>query len=212
MMTQATSLSRETEELLTLKERYIPAVYQQHHPIVAVSGEGAWISDSDGRRYLDFAGGIGVLNVGHRHPLVVKAVQEQVDRLMHSGPVMLHDGYIKLAARLAETVAPGGGHQVLFLNSRRRGCRERRQGGSSCHRPSGHHRIRGLVPRSHTADLDPQRQGRSLQVTAWRPRSRDLPRGLPEHVQTPRRRCGGGPRRLLPRLARAADPGRGGGR
>ena len=116
-MTHETVLSRETEDLLALKERYIPTVYQQHHPIIAVSGEGAWISDSDGRRYLDFAGGIGVLNIGQRHPQVVQAVQQQVDRLMHSGPVMLHDGYIRLAARLAEKVAPGGDQQVLFLNS-----------------------------------------------------------------------------------------------
>jgi 4-aminobutyrate aminotransferase/(S)-3-amino-2-methylpropionate transaminase len=106
-----------TGELLALKERYVPAPYLQHHPVVAVSGEGAWIADSDGRRYLDFAGGIGVLNVGQRHPRVVNAVKEQADRLLHSGPVMLHDAYIRLAARLAETVAPGGNQQVLFLNS-----------------------------------------------------------------------------------------------
>lgn len=116
-MTHETVLSRETEDLLALKERYIPTVYKQHHPIIAVSGEGAWISDSDGRRYLDFAGGIGVLNIGHRHPQVVQAVQQQIDRLMHCGPVMLHEGYIRLAARLAEKVAPGGDQQVLFLNS-----------------------------------------------------------------------------------------------
>lgn len=116
-MTNGPILSEETADLLALKERYIPTAYQQHHPMIATSGEGAWISDSEGRRYLDFAGGIGVLNIGQRHPKVVKAVQEQVDRLMHCGPVMLHNGYITLAARLAETVAPGGDQQVLFLNS-----------------------------------------------------------------------------------------------
>ena len=115
--TRENLLSRDTKDLLALKERYVPTAYQQHHPVIAVSGEGAWISDSEGRRYLDFAGGIGVLNIGQRHPLVVKAVLQQVDRLIHSGPVMLHDGYINLAARLAERVAPGGDQQVLFLNS-----------------------------------------------------------------------------------------------
>lgn len=116
-MTDGILLSQETADLLALKERYIPAVYQQHHPLIARTGEGAWVTDSEGNRYLDFAGGIGVLNIGHRHPFVVKAIHEQVDRLMHSGPVMLHDGYIKLAARLAEKVEPGGDQQVLFLNS-----------------------------------------------------------------------------------------------
>ena len=116
-MTHGTGLSQETEDLLALKERHIPTVYQQHHPTIAVSGEGAWVCDSEGRRYLDFAGGIGVLNVGQRHPLVVQAVQQQAARLLHTGPVMLHDGYIRLAARLAEKVSPGGDQQVLFLNS-----------------------------------------------------------------------------------------------
>ena len=106
-----------TVALNRLRDKYVPRVYTQHHPGVAVRGDGAWIEDSEGRRYLDFAGGIGVLNVGQRHPKVVKALHEQVDRLLHSGPVMLHDGYITLAARLAERVAPGGDHQVLFLNS-----------------------------------------------------------------------------------------------
>jgi 4-aminobutyrate aminotransferase/(S)-3-amino-2-methylpropionate transaminase len=106
-----------TVALNRLREQYVPRVYTQHHPIIAVRGEGAWIEDSEGRRYLDFAGGIGVLNVGQRHPKVVEALHEQVDQLLHSGPVMLHDGYITLAARIAEKVAPGGDRQVLFLNS-----------------------------------------------------------------------------------------------
>lgn len=116
-MTDGILVPQQTADLLTLKERYIPAVYQQHHPVIATKGEGAWVTDSEGKRYLDFAGGIGVLNIGHRHPFVVKAVHEQADRLMHSGPVMIHDGYIKLAARLSEKVEPGGDQQVLFLNS-----------------------------------------------------------------------------------------------
>lgn len=111
------STQPETEELLALKERYIPAVYQQHHPVIAVRGEGSWVTDSEGQRYLDFAGGIGVLNVGQCHPLVVEAIMAQVDCLLHCGPVMLHDGYITLAARLAEKVRPGGDQQVLLLNS-----------------------------------------------------------------------------------------------
>lgn len=116
-MSESVVQSRETSDLLALKARYVPTAYQQHHPTIAASGEGAWVTDSEGRRYLDFAGGIGVLNAGQRHPLVVNAVHQQVDRLLHCGPVMIHDGYIRLAARLAETVSPGGDQQVLFLNS-----------------------------------------------------------------------------------------------
>jgi 4-aminobutyrate aminotransferase/(S)-3-amino-2-methylpropionate transaminase len=105
-----------TANLAALRDRYVAQCYTNLHPMVEVRGEGAWIEDSAGCRYLDFAGGVGVLNVGQRHPRVVEAVHAQVDRLLHSGPVMLHDGYIALAARLAEAV-PGDDNQVLFLNS-----------------------------------------------------------------------------------------------
>ena len=106
-----------TAELAALRARYVPAVYTEHHPVFAAKGAGTWVQDTEGRRYLDFAGGIAVLNIGQRHPKVVQALHEQVDRLLHSGPVMIPEGYVRLAARIAERVAPGGSHQTLFLNS-----------------------------------------------------------------------------------------------
>jgi 4-aminobutyrate aminotransferase-like enzyme len=74
--------------LKALRDKYVPRAYTQHHPIVAVRGEGAWIQDSEGGRYLDFAGGIGAPKVGQRHAMVVEALHGQVDRLLHTGPVM----------------------------------------------------------------------------------------------------------------------------
>lgn len=109
--------SDRTRRLTESRARHVPAAYPQHHPIIAAIGEGAWIEDTDGRRYLDFAGGIGVLNAGQRHHEVVQALHRQTDRLLHSGPVMIHEGYIELAERIAERVAPDGEHQVLFLSS-----------------------------------------------------------------------------------------------
>lgn len=107
----------QAESMLSLRQRYVPSAYLQLHPIVAASAEGAWLIDVEGRQYLDFAGGIGVMNIGQRHPRVVEAVKAQADRLMHSGPVMIHENYAMLAARLAETVAPGREWQALLLNS-----------------------------------------------------------------------------------------------
>jgi 4-aminobutyrate aminotransferase/(S)-3-amino-2-methylpropionate transaminase len=80
-----------------------------HHavPIVAASARGVVLEDVDGNRYIDFAGGIGVVNVGHSAPPVVRAVQEQADRLIHSCfAVAAYESYISLAERLARAT-PG---------------------------------------------------------------------------------------------------------
>lgn len=105
-MSVSSALGESPAQLAALRERYVPRVYTQHHPNVAVQGEGAFVTDAAGQRYLDFAGGIGVLNVGQRHPKVVAALHEQIDRLLHSGPVLVSDRYIQLAARLSEKVSP----------------------------------------------------------------------------------------------------------
>ena len=75
------------------------------HPIAVARAEGARVWDADGREYLDFAGGIGVLNVGHRHPRVVAGVAGQLTRLTHMAcQVAMYDGYVTLAERLAALV------------------------------------------------------------------------------------------------------------
>jgi len=104
-------------DLHEVRTKYVPAAYSPHHAIVAREGLGATLTDSDGRTYLDFAGGVGVLNAGHRNPRVAAALHAQVDRLLHVGPVMIHEGYVTLAARLAELAAPKGDHQTLLVNS-----------------------------------------------------------------------------------------------
>jgi 4-aminobutyrate aminotransferase/(S)-3-amino-2-methylpropionate transaminase len=77
------------------------------HDIVVERAEGAYLWDADGRAYLDFVGGIGVLNLGHRHPRVVAAVREQLDRFTHlCFQVTPYDGYLHLAERL-NALAPG---------------------------------------------------------------------------------------------------------
>jgi 4-aminobutyrate aminotransferase/(S)-3-amino-2-methylpropionate transaminase len=81
--------------------------------------QGAIIEDLDGNRFLDWIGGVGVLNVGHAHPEVVKAVQEQASRYMHGMfNVVTHEGYVKLAAALNRRVPVKGNHkQTMFVNS-----------------------------------------------------------------------------------------------
>jgi 4-aminobutyrate aminotransferase / (S)-3-amino-2-methylpropionate transaminase / 5-aminovalerate transaminase len=87
-------------------------------PGFAHAAEGATMVDADGRRYLDFASGISVTNLGHGQPDVVAAIHAQVDRLIHSGaPVMLPDVYVRLCARLCELAPVPKPARALLVNS-----------------------------------------------------------------------------------------------
>lgn len=67
-------------------------------PVFAASARGATLTDLDGHAYIDFAGGIGTLNVGHAHPEVVAAVQAQVARYLHTCfNIVMYPEYIELA-------------------------------------------------------------------------------------------------------------------
>jgi 4-aminobutyrate aminotransferase/(S)-3-amino-2-methylpropionate transaminase len=85
-------------------------------PFFAGSAENAHIRDVEGRSYIDFASGIGVLATGHRHPRVVRAVQEQLNRFSHTAfQVMAYEAYVELAEKLNQ-IAPfsGAAKSVLF--------------------------------------------------------------------------------------------------
>jgi predicted acetylornithine/succinylornithine family transaminase len=84
------------------------------YPIEFVSGSGCVLVDADGHEYLDFLSGIAVTNVGHCHPRVVAAVQEQVGRLMHVSNLFYTEPNVRLAARLADRSLGG---VVFFCNS-----------------------------------------------------------------------------------------------
>lgn len=87
------------------------------HPFFVAKAEGAKVWDTEGREYLDFIGGIGVQNTGHRHPKVVAAAKEQLDRLMHTCfQVASYEPYVALAAKLNALVA-GGPNKTLLLTT-----------------------------------------------------------------------------------------------
>jgi 4-aminobutyrate aminotransferase/(S)-3-amino-2-methylpropionate transaminase len=90
------------------RERYVPRGLANTHSIFIARAEGTRVWDVDGKEYLDFTSGIGVLNTGHRHPHVVRAVHAQVDRLMHTCfQVAMYEPYVELAARLCQLVGDG---------------------------------------------------------------------------------------------------------
>ncbi len=105
-------------DLAALRNKYVPRGVATAHPIFASRAAGAYLWDVAGRRYLDFVGGIGVLNVGHNHPAVVAAVQQQLESFSHvCFQVVGYEQYVHLAARLSELVAPGQGYKSAFFTT-----------------------------------------------------------------------------------------------
>jgi 4-aminobutyrate aminotransferase len=89
----------------------------QATPVLAERGEGVYLYDEDGRRYLDFTAGIGVTSTGHCHPRVVAAAQAQVGTLIHGQyTTVMHRPLLKLTERLGD-VLPAGLDSVFYLNS-----------------------------------------------------------------------------------------------
>jgi len=104
--------------LVARREAAIPRGPALVTPIFAAKAEGAWIEDVDGNRYLDFAGGIGCLNVGHRHPLVTKAVHDQADRFLHlCFGVTPYESFVALAEKLNALAPISGPKKTMFINS-----------------------------------------------------------------------------------------------
>ena len=108
----------EQAELAELRKRYIPRGITTAHPIVADRAKGAEMWDVAGKRYIDFAGGIGVLNVGHGHPHVMEAVHAQIDRVTHTSfQVVMYESYLRLAERIC-ALAPGEGpKKAIFFST-----------------------------------------------------------------------------------------------
>ena len=88
------------------------------HPLVVEQASGSEVWDTDGNRYLDFVGGIGVLNVGHNHPAITDAVARQLAKVSHMCfQVAAYPGYISLAERLNQLVGKGAPYQSVFFTS-----------------------------------------------------------------------------------------------
>lgn len=104
-----------TADLIQLREQHVPRGVATSHPIFIARGEGARVWDVDGNEYIDFVGGIGVLNVGHNHPRVVQAIQAQLEQLTHTCfQVAMYEPYVRLAERL-NAVMPGAGAKKTIL-------------------------------------------------------------------------------------------------
>ncbi len=108
------------KDLIALREKHVPQGVVTAHPVFIERAAGSHVWDVEGRRYIDFVGGIGVMNVGHNHPKVVEAVKAQVDKLCHAAfQVGGYRPYVDLAARLNELVSGDSGidYKTIFLTT-----------------------------------------------------------------------------------------------
>ena len=104
--------------LLARRAKAVPKGVPAVTPIAVVHAEGAVLTDADGNRLIDFGGGIGVVNTGHRHPGVVEAVRTQLDRFAHvCFPVSTYEPYVELAERLNRLTPGTHEKRTFFVNS-----------------------------------------------------------------------------------------------
>ena len=107
-----------SREILARHERAVARPLAVAFPVVAHEARGALVTDVDGNTFVDFTGGVGVMNVGHSHPRVVDAIQEQAARFTHTDyTVVPYEPYVDLAERLGALVPIEGPVKAGFFNS-----------------------------------------------------------------------------------------------
>jgi 4-aminobutyrate aminotransferase / (S)-3-amino-2-methylpropionate transaminase / 5-aminovalerate transaminase len=107
-----------SQELMRRRQAAVARGVGHATPIFAARAEGAVLEDVDGNRFLDFAGGIGVQNVGHRAPRVVAAIREQLDAFIHTCfSVAPYEKYIALAEKLNSLVPGAFAKKSILVNS-----------------------------------------------------------------------------------------------
>ena len=107
------------EAVFARRAAVVPSAIRCGYPVVIARGEGAMIEDVDGNKFLDWIGGVGVLNIGYSQPEIIKAVQDQAGLYFHGmHNIVVHEGYVALAEKLTQ-IAPVRGEKkkCYFANS-----------------------------------------------------------------------------------------------
>jgi 4-aminobutyrate aminotransferase / (S)-3-amino-2-methylpropionate transaminase / 5-aminovalerate transaminase len=107
-----------SRELLARRQQFVARGVASTMNVFAAKADGAIIEDVDGNRYIDFAGGIGVMNIGHTRPEVTRAITEQAAKFTHTCfSVMMYEPYIALAERLVKLTPGEFPKKAIFFNS-----------------------------------------------------------------------------------------------
>ena len=112
-MSSASSTTSEAQQIMDLEREFLLQNYARY-PLVLERGDGCYVYDVEGNRYLDFIAGIGVNALGHNHPRIVEVIREQAGLLIHSSNLYYHRYQGTLAKRLAEV---SGLQRSFFANS-----------------------------------------------------------------------------------------------
>src|SRR3712207_6647093 len=107
-----------SREILERKEKVIAEPLSIYLPVVIREARGATLTDVDGNTFIDFTGGVGCLNVGHSHPRLIEAAQEQLTKFSHTDfTIVPYEVYVTLAERLCELVPISGETRAAFFNA-----------------------------------------------------------------------------------------------
>jgi 4-aminobutyrate aminotransferase/(S)-3-amino-2-methylpropionate transaminase len=108
----------DNKELIGLRAENVPRGVYNYFPAFADHAKNAVITDVEGREFIDMAGGIGVMNVGHCHPKVVEAVQRQAEKFSHTSfNVMMYEPYVRLGEKLNQAAPGKHAKKTMFVNS-----------------------------------------------------------------------------------------------
>ncbi len=106
------------ELLMDERNQYVPQGPFNVHPIFAKKAKGAIITDVSGKEYIDFAGGIGVANIGHCDERVLEAIRDQIQNYIHTCfHVVMYEPYVELAKRLSQITPGSFSKKTMFANS-----------------------------------------------------------------------------------------------
>jgi len=107
-----------SKEILERKDKVIANPLSIFLPVVVAEGRGATLTDVDGNTFIDFTGGVGCLNVGHSHPRLVEAAQEQLTKFAHTDfTIVPYEVYVTLAERLLALAPFTGPAKAAFFNA-----------------------------------------------------------------------------------------------
>ncbi|MDM8351053.1 4-aminobutyrate--2-oxoglutarate transaminase [Pseudomonas sp. sp1636] len=111
-------MSKTNDSLMQRRTAAVPRGVGQIHPIFADRAQNATVTDVEGREFIDFAGGIAVLNTGHLHPKVVAAVQEQLSKLTHTCfQVLAYEPYVELCEKINARVPGDFAKKTLLVTT-----------------------------------------------------------------------------------------------
>ena len=111
-------MSKTNASLMKRREAAVPRGVGQIHPIFAESAKNATVTDVEGREFIDFAGGIAVLNTGHVHPKIIAAVTEQLNKLTHTCfQVLAYEPYVELCEKINAKVPGDFAKKTLLVTT-----------------------------------------------------------------------------------------------